>query len=210
MAEDRGVQFGRDVVGPPPVARDRVGVTKLLMAWREGDERALDQLAPIVYAELRQIAARQVRRERSAVTLRATALVHDAFLRLVEASRIDWQGRAHFFAIAARLMRQILVERARRRRAQKRAGEAASLDDVVELAAERRSAPLLALDDALARLAVLDERQHRVVELRYFGGLTNEEVAAVLGISVATVKREWGVARAWLRREIAFERPDDA
>jgi RNA polymerase sigma-70 factor (ECF subfamily) len=192
------------------MGEDRVGVTKLLRAWRDGDEQALPNLLPLVYGELRRIASQRVRLERRSVTLRATALVHEVFLRLVEASRIDWQSRAHFFAIAARLMRQILVEQARRRSAQKRAGQASSLDEVTDLAAERRSAPLLALDEALARLAVLDGRQHCVVELRYFGGLTNEEVAAVLGISVATVKREWVVARAWLHRELTSGAFDDA
>lgn len=187
-----------------------VGVTKLLLAWRDGDDQALGQLVPLVYAELRRVATRQVRRERSSVTLRATALVHEAFLRLVEASQIDWQGRAHFFAIAARLMRRILVERARGRGAQKRAGETIPFDEVFHLAAKRPNPQLVALDEALDRLAALDERQHRVVELRYFGGLTNEEVAVVLGISVATVKREWGVARAWLRRELLSEGFDDA
>jgi len=197
-------------MGENRVGENRVGVTKLLMSWRDGDDQALCDLIPLVYGELRRIASQRVRRERSSVTLRATALVHEVFLRLVEASRIDWQSRAHFFAIAARLMRQILVEQARRRNAQKRAGQATPLDEVTDLAAERRSAPLLALDEALVRLAVLDERQHCVVELRYFGGLTNEEVAAALGISVATVKREWVVARAWLHRELVSGAFDDA
>ena len=190
--------------------RAQGAVTKVLLAWRGGDDQALRRLVPLVYAELRRVAARQVRREWSSVTLGATALVHEAFVRLVDASQVDWQGRAHFFAIAARLMRQILVERARGRRAQKRDGEAIPFDEALYVAAERLDAQLVVLDAALDQLAVLDVRQHRIVELRYFGGLTNEEVAAVLGISVATVKRDWVVARAWLRRELSSEVLDDA
>jgi len=158
---------------------------------------------PVVYGELRRLAQHYLRRERPDHTLRATALVHEAYLRLVDQRAVTWQNRAHFFGVAAQLMRRILVDHARRHHAAKRGGTAlkVSLNDVV-LAAEERAEDLVALDDALNRLAAMDPRQGRVVELRLFGGLTVEETAEVLRISPATVKREWTTAKAWLSREI--------
>ncbi len=158
---------------------------------------------PVVYGELRRLAQHYLRRERPDHTLQATALVHEAYLRLVDQRAVTWQNRAHFFGVAAQLMRRILVDHARRHHAAKRGGTAlkVSLNDVV-LAAEERAEDLVALDDALNRLAAMDPRQGRVVELRLFGGLTVEETAEVLRISPATVKREWTTAKAWLSREI--------
>ena len=158
---------------------------------------------PVVYGELRRLAQHYLRRERPDHTLQATALVHEAYQRLVDQRAVTWQNRAHFFGVAAQLMRRILVDHARRHHAAKRGGTAlkVSLNDVV-LAAEERAEDLVALDDALNRLAAMDPRQGRVVELRLFGGLTVEETAEVLRISPATVKREWTTAKAWLSREI--------
>jgi len=158
---------------------------------------------PVVYGELRRLAQHYLRRERPDHTLQATALVHEAYLRLVDQRAVTWQNRAHFFGVAAQLMRRILVDHARRHHAAKRGGTAlkVSLNDVV-LAAEERAEDLVALDDALNRLAAMDPRQGRVVELRLFGGLTVEETAEVLRISPATLKREWTTAKAWLSREI--------
>ncbi len=158
---------------------------------------------PVVYEELRRLAKQHLRRERPDHTLQATALVHEAYLRLVDQRAVTWQNRAHFFGVAAQLMRRILVDYARRRQAAKRGGAAlkVSLNELV-LAAEERSEEVVALDEALERLAAMDPRQGRVVELRIFSGLTVEETAEVLGISPATVKREWTMARAWLSREI--------
>lgn len=181
------------------------GVTALLLRWRSGSPEALEELIPLVYAELRRLAGRQLRGERPDHALQATALVHDAFLRLVDHHEVDWKNRAHFFGVAARLMRQILVDRARARGAQKRSAELVPLGEEEDgvPAAQVGDGRLLELDDALRRLGEIDERQHRIVELRYFGGLTSEETAEVLGTSLATVKREWTTARAWLRREVA-------
>jgi len=178
-------------------------VTRILQDWGKGDQQALDRLMPLVYAELRSLARRYLRRERSDHTLQATALVHEAYLRLVDQSGVTWQNRAHFFGVAAQAMRRILVDHARRHHAAKRGGPAfkVSLDDVM-IAATERSDDLLALDDALTRLAELDPRQGRIVELRLFSGLTVEETADALGISPATVKREWTSAKAWLTREV--------
>ncbi len=158
---------------------------------------------PLVYAELRSLARRYLRRERSDHTLQATALVHEAYLRLVDQRGVTWQNRAHFFGVAAQAMRRILVDHARRHHAAKRGGPAfkISLDDVV-VAAQERSDDVLALDDALTRLTALDPRQGQIVELRVFSGLTVEETAEALGISPATVKREWMSAKAWLTREV--------
>jgi RNA polymerase sigma factor (TIGR02999 family) len=181
-------------------------VTQLLQAWGQGDQRALDELLPVVYEELRQQAQRYLRREREGHSLQATALVHEAYIRLVDQRRMQWQGRAQFFGIAAQLMRRILVDHARSRHAEKRGGANVSLVQPLEeatAAAQETDVDLLALDEALTRLAVLDERQAKVVELRYFTGLGIEETAEALGISPATVKREWTMARAWLKRELA-------
>lgn len=175
-------------------------VTQLLRAWQRGDSRASDELAPIVYRELRQLAASRLRGERGGHTLQATALVHEAWLRLAD-QRADWQNREHFFAIAARAMRRILVDHARRRAAAKRGDGAGQVpvDDVAHLLpAPMPDGRLLALDEALDRLAALDARQAQVVELRYFAGLSVDDTAALLDLSPTTVKRDWATARAWL------------
>ena len=183
-------------------------VTQLLIAWRAGDHAAEEQLLSAVYTELHRQAARAMRRESDEVTLQATALVHEAYLRLIDQSRVQWSNRAHFFGVAAQLMRRILVDHARRRHAQKRGDGARplALDDAdgpVGASSEVAGVDVIVLDDALERLAELDERQARIVELRYFAGLNIEDTAEALRISPATVKREWAVARAWLRRELA-------
>jgi RNA polymerase sigma factor (TIGR02999 family) len=183
-------------------------VTELLRAWSGGDTTALDALLPLVYEELRRQARRYLRREREGHSLQATALVHEAYMRLVDQRRMQWQGRTQFFGIAAQLMRRILVDHARGRHAEKRGGMNISLVqplDEATAAAQEADVNLLALDDALTRLAALDARQAKVVELRYFTGLGIEETAEVLGISPATVKREWTSARAWLKRELTEE-----
>lgn len=171
-------------------------------------ERSAARLMPIVYDELRRLAAGYLRRERPGQTIQATALVHEAYLRLVAEQAHHWKNRTHFLAVAALSMRQILVERARRRAAAKRGGnpERITLDDHL-LASEPSGVDVLALDEALNRLARLDAQQARIVELRYFGGLTIEEIAETLDISPATVKRHWTLARAWLKRELAGEAP---
>jgi RNA polymerase sigma factor (TIGR02999 family) len=178
-------------------------VTQLLLEWRQGDQQALDQLMPLVYDELRQLASRQLRRERPGHTLQTTALVHEAYLRLID-QNVSWQNRTHFFGIAAQMMRRILVDHARHHHYAKRGGGAPklSLDEALDLPAER-AAELVALDEALTSLATLYPRQSQIVELRYFGGLTIEETAEVLGIGTTTVIREWSLAKAWLYRELA-------
>ncbi len=197
-------------------------VTQLLARWREGDEHALEALVPLVYREMHGLAHRYLRGERPGHTLQSTALVHEAYLRLVDQGPIDAQGRAHFVAVAARLMRQILVDYARHHGAEKRgAGRRVDLDAAADVADARGALPgspeagrqergtdLVALDEALNELSRLDERQGRIVELRYFGGMTTEETAVVLGISPATVKREGNVAKAWLSRQLSRGRND--
>lgn len=179
-------------------------VTELLREWSGGDREALEKLIPIVYQELRLQAARYLRRENQGHTLQTTALVHEAYLRLIEQRDVRWQNRAHFFAIAARLMRRILVDHARRKHAAKRGGLnlKLSLDGAVS-AADGDDVDLIAVDEALTKLSALDEQQGRVVELRFFSGLGVEETAEVLGVSPRTVKRDWSVAKAWLHREIS-------
>jgi RNA polymerase sigma factor (TIGR02999 family) len=183
---------------PPPQE-----VTQLLIAWSNGDQESLDRLVPMVYDELRRIARRYMEREPVGHTLQTTALVNEAYLRLIEQKEVKWQNRAHFFAISAQLMRRILVSMARARHANKRGGEArqVSLDEAM-LISEERAAELVALDEALNELAALDPRRGRVVELRYFGGLSVEETAEVLKISPETVMREWKRAKAWLYAEL--------
>jgi RNA polymerase sigma factor (TIGR02999 family) len=178
-------------------------VTQLLLAWGDGDREALDELFPVVYRELRGIAHRRLRDERAAHTLSTTALVHEAYLKLVRIDRIQWRNRTHFFAIAARAMRRVLVDYALMRKARKRGGGASAvpLDDVM-LAVESHADELAALDEALQRLERIDERHSRVVECRVFAGMSVEETAAALEISPATVKRDWAMARAWLNREL--------
>ena len=181
-------------------------VTRLLGEWRNGDERALEALMPLVYDELRRIADRSLRHERSSHTLQATALVHEAYLRLVGQRDVQWRSRAHFFAIAAQLIRRILVDHARRRHAAKRGSgvDALSLEPDVAVSPSR-SVDALALDQAIDRLSGIDPQQGRIVELRFFGGLTNDEVAEVLEISSRTVIREWNMAKAWLYLELSGE-----
>ncbi|HKQ73413.1 MAG TPA: sigma-70 family RNA polymerase sigma factor [Blastocatellia bacterium] len=178
-------------------------VTQLLIAWSNGDQEALDKLTPLVYDELRRLAGGYLRRERRNHTLQTSALVHEAFLRLID-QRVSWQNRAHFFGVAAQAMRRVLVSYARDQRRLKRGGperQRLELDEALDLA-QARDADLVALDDALTTLAQFDLQQSRVVELRYFGGLTIDETAAALGVSPATVEREWRLARAWLRSEL--------
>ena len=178
-------------------------VSRLLAAWAGGDRAALDELIPLVYGELRRLAHLYTGGESPGHSLQTSALVNEAYLRLVDRTNPRWQNRAHFFAICAQLMRQILVDHARRRRARKRGGgeRHVPLDEGM-IVSEERAADVVALDEALARLAELDPRQGRVVELRFFGGLSIEETAEVLGVSPGTVMRDWTLAKAWLRREI--------
>ena len=177
--------------------------TTLLLAWARGDETALDQLIPLVHDELRRLARRHMAGERAGHTLQATALVNEAYLRLIEVNQVRWQNRAHFFAISAQLMRQILVDYARKRRSRKRGGDVRQvfLDEEM-IVSEERAANVVALDDALKSLAEIDPRKSQIVELRFFGGLSIEETAEVLAVSPGTVMRDWTLAKAWLRREI--------
>ncbi len=178
-------------------------VSQMLSRASAGDQSALSSLVPLVYEELRKLAGRYLRREGRAPTLQATMLVHEAYLRLLGDEKLQWKDRAHFLGIAARSMRQILIERARARNAQKRGGDQHPITLNDELIGQReRSIDVLALEAALEQLAQLDPEQAKLVELRFFGGLTVEEVAEVMGISPATVKRRWTFARAWLRREM--------
>jgi RNA polymerase sigma factor (TIGR02999 family) len=177
-------------------------VTQLLLAWRKGDAQALEDLTPVVYNELRRLARHYMGNERVGHTLQATALVNEAYLRLVDIRKVQWQNRAHFFAMSARLMRRILVDSARSRNYQKRGagGQKVSLDEA--LLVENPGQDLVALDDALDALASIDERKSKVVEMRFFGGLSVEETAEALGVSVDTVMRDWKLAKAFLLREL--------
>ena len=179
-------------------------VTQLLVNWSRGDQAALDQLMPLVYGELRRLAAAYLRRERSNHTLQSTALVHEAFLRMVNQQDVQWKNRAHFYGIAAQMIRRILVDYARSQHAEKRGAGAVKLelDEAMAVAQTNSEVDLLSLSDSLDRLAQLDERQSRVVELRFFAGLTLEETAEVMQMSLATAKRDWVSAKAWLSREI--------
>ena len=178
-------------------------VTTLLIDWSQGDRSALDRLMPLVYGELHQLAEHYMSREDPAHTLQSTALVHEAYLKLIDQQRVQWKNRAQFFGVAAQMLRRILVDHARIAKAQKRGGEARklSLDEAVD-APEARDLDLVALDDAMNALAQIDAQQSRVIELRFFGGLTVEETAEALDISPATVKRDWVTAKAWLFREL--------
>jgi RNA polymerase sigma-70 factor, ECF subfamily len=193
----------------PPTARSSTRVTELLAAWREGNSSALGELVPLVEAELRQLARGYLRRERPGHVLQTTALMNEAFVRLLNWQGVSWQNRAHFLAMAARLMRHVLIDLSRQRaKDPARAGLS-----IVDLAAaedasqEARSRDLVALDDALRELAEHDPRKARIVELRFFGGLNLEEIAEVLGVAPITVSREWAKARAWLHREVTRELP---
>ena len=178
-------------------------VTKLLSAWRGGDEIAQDRLFRVVYSDLRRLAHRYMANERPGQTLQTTALVNEAYLRLVDITQVQWQDRAHFFAVAARVMRRILVDGARARGYQKRGGDAENITLNEELLVTNRPGPdLVALDDALTALAEVDHRKSQVVELRFFGGLNTDEIAEVLGVSSDTVLRDWKTAKVWLLREI--------
>lgn len=187
-------------------AHDSPDITQLLRQWRGGKSEALDTLMPLVYEELRRQAANYLRRERPDHTLQTTALINEAFLRLIDQRDVDWQSRAHFFGISAQLMRRILVDYARTKYRQKRGGHSrkVSLDDAPPTlaASDNHTIDLLALDEALDRLQNIDEQQSRIVELRYFSGLSTEDTALVLGVSTRTVERGWTIARAWLYREL--------
>jgi RNA polymerase sigma-70 factor (ECF subfamily) len=186
-------------------------VTGLLLEWGNGDEGALERLIPLVHRELHQIARRCMAGERAGHSFQATALVNEAYLRLVDTPNVDWQDRAHFLAVSARIMRHILVDHARARLSQKRGGQAekVSLDDARVVADDRRQ-DFVALDDALKALAAFDERKSRVVELRFFGGLSVEETASALRVGPDTVMRDWRLARAWLQLEMRVGHADDA
>jgi RNA polymerase sigma factor (TIGR02999 family) len=181
-------------------------ITERLIAWGAGDRAALDQLLPVVYQELRRMAGNYLRQENPGHTLQPTALVHEAWLRLIDQARVDWRNRAQFFGVAAQMMRRILVDHAKAKHREKRGGDAVklSLDDAINLSRER-AADLLALDDALDELTRVDERKSRVVELRYFGGFTVEEIAQILEVSPETVMRDWKLAKAWLYQQIRQE-----
>jgi RNA polymerase sigma factor (TIGR02999 family) len=177
-------------------------VTTLLLAWRNGDAHALEQLTPLVYSELRKIARGYVARERRDLTLQPTALINEAYVRLIDMRQPDWQNRTHFYALAAQMMRRILVDFARARGYQKRGGGVPPVTLAEGLVGSERSRDIVALDEALEALAVIDERKSRVVELRFFAGLSAEETAEVLQVSVKTVLRDWQTAKVWLTREL--------
>jgi RNA polymerase sigma factor (TIGR02999 family) len=186
-------------------------VTQLLLAWSQGDQSAFEKLVPLVYNELYRLARRYMVRERAGHTLQTTALVNEAYLRMVDIKSVRWQNRAHFFAVSAQVMRRILVDFARSRNYQKRGGGArqVSFDEALEISTEQ-SADLVALDDALTALAAVDPRKGQVVELRFFGGLSVEETAHVLKVSSDTVMRDWKMAKVWLLREMSGENRDEA
>jgi len=179
-------------------------VTQMLKEWSDGNQNIFDKLMPLVYEELRRQASRYLRKERSNHTLQTTALIHEAYLKLIDQKNVEWQNRAHFFAIAAQAMRRILVDYARERHRAKRGGAAENLplEKAAFIVSKEKSLDLVALDEALTRLAKFDERQARVVELKFFSGLDIDETAEVLGVSNATVRRDWNMAKAWLHQEI--------
>src|SRR5215469_501199 len=197
---------GRKIVSSAGLMSEEItSVTLLLKAWSGGDQDALGELTSRVYLELRQMAAKYMRKERSGDTLQATALVHEVFLRLVEVDNVTWQDRAHFFAVSANMMRRILVDRARAKNMSKRGNGAVhvNFDEALEVASGSRSREMVAIDDALNELAEIDPRKAKVIELRFFGGLSVEETAEVLKISPQSVMRDWKMARAWLLAELA-------
>ena len=182
-------------------------ITQLLVAWGDGDQAALDELTPLVHEELRRLAHRYMGGERTGHTLQTTALVNEAYVRLIDWKNVRWQSRAHFFGVSAQLMRRILVDFARSRGYQKRGGAALAVSlDEAAFVSDEKGDDLVALDEALGLLAELDARQSKVVELRFFGGLSIEETAEVLKVSAGTVRRDWSLARAWLHRELAAKR----
>ena len=179
-------------------------VTRILHEWSDGDAEAPARLMPLVYDELRRLARRYLQHEKAAHTLQPTALVHEAYLKLVDQTRVSWQNRAHFYGIAANMMRRVLVDHARAHAAEKRGGAAIRLStEDVQIPLEERAAGFVALDEALEELAKFDERKAKIVEMRFFGGLTDEEIAEVLGVSTRTVLRDWKTARLWLYRELS-------
>jgi RNA polymerase sigma factor (TIGR02999 family) len=184
-------------------------VTRLLVDWSNGDQAALDKLLPLVNDELRRLARRYMRRESPGHTLQTSALINEAFLRLIDQRRVRWQNRAHFFGVAAQLMRRVLIDHARSHRYAKRGGGAlkVSLDEAAAVT-EARAAELLAVDEALEKLTKMDARKGRIVELRFFSGLTEVETAEVMGVSLPTAQREWRAAKAWLRRMLTEEKTD--
>jgi RNA polymerase sigma factor (TIGR02999 family) len=186
---------------------DNADVTALLLAWNQGEDAARNRLIEVVYPELRRVARNHLRRERGDHSLTPTALVHETYVKLVDLQRVQWQSRAHFFAMSARLMRRILVDHARARAAAKRGGSQTVAIDTADVGVTPISIDVLALDTALEKLAAVDERQGRLVELRFFAGLTVEETAAVLDVAPITVKRDWAFARAWLFRELQGQQP---
>lgn len=190
------------------MASDANKVTRLLLEWSNGNQQALEDMLPLIYNELRHLAHNLLYRERPGHTLQTTALVHEAYLKLIDQRDANWQNRAHFFAIAAQAMRRILIDSARRHAAVKRgeAGEKISLDEAANISLEPNTS-LLALDEALNALSEIDPQQTRIVELRYFGGLTIEETAEVMDLSPATIKREWAMARAWLHQALTTDGP---
>lgn len=178
-------------------------ITQLLIAWRNGEARALDDLMPLVHRELKRIARNFMRRQNVGHTLQTTALVNEAFVRLVDSDKVNWQDRSHFFAISAQLMRRVLVDAARRKNSAKRGGERVQVTLADDLSSsDTDQVDVVAIDNALKRLALLNQRQCQIVELRYFGGLTEDEIAETLNISPRTVRRDWNLARAWLYREL--------
>src|SRR5262249_29611805 len=186
-------------------------VTQVLLAWSEGDKAAMDKLMPLVYSELRRLAKQHMRREGGGHTLKSAALIHEAYLRLIDASQAPLENRRHFFAVASRLMRQALVDLARERGSQKRGGGAEHVSlDAALMVSEQRDDELLALDEALRALAEFDARKSQVVELRFFGDLSVEETAEALDVSVETVHRDWRLARSWLLRKLRGGKPDEA
>ena len=194
--------------GPVDAAREGPnGITSLLVRWSQGDHSALEQLAPIIYDDLLRLARARLRREYGEHTLEPTALVHEAYLRLADQTELHAENRAHFYAIAANTMRRVLIEHARKRMAQKRgSGVRVTLQTGMDVA-EQRAPEVIVLDDALRRLAEIDERKSRAIELKFFGGMTTEEIGLVLGISVATVGRELRLGQAWMRREMSRSSP---
>lgn len=186
-----------------PADSGEKNLTKLLIDWSNGDKEALDRITPLIYKELQILATRYMRRERAGHTLQTTALVHEAYLQLVDQNRVEWKNRAHFFGIAAQLMRRILIDHARKRQSIKRGGDVVKISfDEAAVVSDERADELVALDEALIRLARHDSLQSHLVELRFFGGLTVQETAEVMKITPAEVKREWAVAKAWLYRQL--------
>jgi RNA polymerase sigma factor (TIGR02999 family) len=185
--------------------RNSLQITQMLKKWSEGNQEVLDKLMPLVYNELRRQASRYLRRERANHTLQTTALIHEAYLKLIDQNQVEWQNRTHFYAIAAQAMRRILVDYARERNREKRGGAAENLplEEAAFVVSEGKNVDLVALDEALTRLAQFDERQARVVELRYFSGLSIDETADILGVSNVTVRRDWNMAKAWLHQQIS-------